>query len=144
MRKPQRSQNMSLFDFEEPQGEAKDNSSQLSRDCGARGDTTNWSGRLHVQTVLLGQETIWQGLELQLKEDKAPPSPQDEEKNKVGANVRSAQDDIAAESEEERETAGRRQGAIQGPPAIERRIIAGPHMVAQGKVPATVAQGQAP
>jgi hypothetical protein len=73
---------------------------------------------------------------------KPPPSPRDkEEENKVGANVRGAQDDIAAESEEERESAGRRQGALKGPPAIEQRNIAGPCMVAQGRAPATVAQG---
>ncbi len=117
---------MSLFDFEEPQGEAEDNSSQLSRDRRARGDTANWSRRLRAQIGLLGKEPTWQGLELWLDEDKAHPSPRDKEENQVGTNVRGAQDNIAAESEEERESAGRRQGALQGPPAIEQRNIAGP------------------
>jgi hypothetical protein len=66
---------MSFFDFKEPQVEAKDNSSQPSRDRGARGDTANWSRRLHARSGLLGQEPTWQGLELQLDENKAPPLP---------------------------------------------------------------------
>ncbi len=82
---------------------------------------------------------------MRLDEDKAPPSPQDEEEeNKVGAKVRGAQGNIAAKLEEEQETAGRRQGALQGPPAIEQRNIAGPRTVAQGRAPAMTAQGQAP
>jgi hypothetical protein len=73
---------MSLFDFKEPQGKAKDNSSQPSRDSGVRGDTANWSGRLHAQTGLLGQESMQQGLELRLDEDEAPPSPRDKEETR--------------------------------------------------------------
>jgi hypothetical protein len=135
---------MSLFDFKESQGEARDNSSQPSRDRGAQGDTANWSGRLCAQTGLLGQEQMRQGLELRLYEDKAPPSPWDKEENEISADFRGTQEDIAAKLDKEREAAGRRQGALQGPPCIERRHIAGPRTVAQGRAPATVAQGQAP
>jgi hypothetical protein len=86
---------------------------------------------------------MWQVSELRLNKDKASLSPQDddEEENEVGTNARGAQDAIAAKLEEKWETAGRRQGALHGPLPIEQRNIVGLRTVAQGRAPATVAQG---
>jgi hypothetical protein len=71
---------MSFFDFEEPMGGTKDESSQQLRHHGQnskQGEQANWSGRLHARTDLLGQETTCHIMEWRVEEEEAPPCPRE-------------------------------------------------------------------